>query len=94
MVSLSAIAVAASGAMRSPSSSCTVRRTWMIALRETSARISVRSSMSSGFLRSSTERMEAAGDCPSCGSTGPSTALGSITISSAASAMSVPPDIA
>ena len=66
----------------------------MIALREMSARISVWSSMSSGFLRSSTESIEAAGDWPSCGSTGPSIALGSITISSAASAISVPPDIA
>ena len=38
--------------------------------------------------------MDAAGHCPICGSTGPSTADGDITMRSAASAMSVPPLIA
>ena len=47
----------------------------------------------SGFLATTRSR-EAAGYCPSCGSTGPSTACGDITTSSAASAMSVPPDMA
>ncbi len=37
---------------------------------------------------------DAAGDYPSCGSMGPSTECLHITISSAAKAMSVPPDIA
>lgn len=37
---------------------------------------------------------EAAGNWPSCGSTGPSTECSHITISSAASAINVPPDIA
>ena len=68
--------------------------TWITAFRATSARISVWSSMSFISFRSSTERIEAAGSWPSCGSTGPSTALGSMTISSAARAMRVPPDIA
>jgi hypothetical protein len=65
-----------------------------MALRETSATMSVWSSMSSGFLRSITVSTEAAGDWPICESTRPNTASEAITISSAASAMSVPPDIA
>ncbi len=56
--------------------------------------MNVLSSMSSGFFLSSTVSTDAAGDSPSCGSTGPSTAFGSSTISSAAREMSVPPDIA
>jgi endonuclease YncB( thermonuclease family) len=45
-------------------------------------------------VRLPTDRTDTAGCWPSWGSTGPSTALGAITISSAARARSVPPDIA
>ena len=68
--------------------------TWTTAFRATSARISVWSSMSFISFRSRTDKIDAAGSWASCGSTGPRTALGSMTISSAASATRVPPDIA
>src|SRR5579885_856050 len=60
----------------------------------TSARMNVWSSMSFGSLRLTTFMTEAAGSCPTWGSSGPRTAWGAITISSAARARSVPPDIA
>ena len=58
------------------------------------ASISVSSLTRSRGFDSATVMMDAAGHWPICGSTGPSTAFSSITISSAASASSVPPDIA
>src|ERR1700730_6341527 len=65
-----------------------------IALRPTSAMTRVWSSILAFGFCSTTLMSDAAGDCPSCGSIGPSTACLDMMISSAASAMSVPPDIA
>ena len=59
-----------------------------------SARTSISSETFRGPLIPTALTMEAAGMSPICGSTGPSTALASITISSAASAIRVPPLIA
>ena len=75
-------------------SSLTNACTCACALREMSARISVWSDTRSTGFCSTALMIEAAGAPPICGSTGPRTAFGSITISSAASAIIVPPLIA
>ena len=97
--SLSIVArVSASAGILSRTSSTTVSRTWTTALRAMSPRISVSSSRW-GFGCSRAARIEEAGQAPrsglpSWGSTGPSTASGSMRISSAARATSAPPDMA
>jgi hypothetical protein len=53
-----------------------------------------KSSISAIGFRRATLMIEAAGYWPSCGSTGPNTACSQMTISSAASAINVPPDMA
>ena len=93
-VKVVARATALSFGMCLSSTSITKTPTCTRALADMSARISISSLMSSGFLRERSLMMDAAGMSPIWGSTGPSTAFGSITISSAASAMSEPPDIA
>jgi hypothetical protein len=65
-----------------------------IALHPTSALISVSSSISEIGFCSTTFTSEAAGNWPSCGSIGPRTAWLDMTISLAANAISVPPDMA
>ncbi len=68
--------------------------TWRIAISAWSARIRVSSSMLSTLLRATARTIDAAGSWLICGSIGPRTECSHITISSAASAISVPPDIA
>jgi hypothetical protein len=82
------------GTSFSAKSSATADLTWRWALRAMSAMIRVWSSTSAMGFCSTTFKIDAAGYCPSCGSTGPSTALSSMTISSAARAIRVPPDMA
>src|SRR5262249_41590771 len=70
------------------------RLTWATAFSLTSARTSVRSkTLATGF-ESRAFTMLAAGSPTICGSIGPSTENSPSTISSAASAISVPPDMA
>ena len=95
-VKMLASSSAFSGAKRSVRTPRTQSRSWTIALRATSARMRVSSSISClcSVFHSTALTIDAAGCCPSWGSSEPSTAFGSITISSAASAISVPPLIA
>src|SRR5213593_616371 len=67
------------------STSATNTATWSRAFAAMSTRISISSLIAAGFFSSRSLTIEPAGRSPICGSTGPRTALGSMTISSAAS---------